>query len=94
MNSRTKKQHDPYRNLENGLIAVTAVILLSTGMMAYLVVTFGAAVLYADSVERHEWRIQRNLNQKACEDTAEIVRAKDYFLGGSVKLGDFDCEVN
>ena len=74
-----------------GFIAVTAVILLATGVMAFSLATLGSAVAYSDAVYRRELRIQANLNAEACLDTAALMAAKDYFLAGSVHISEFGC---
>ena len=79
--------------IKNGFIAVTAVILLTAGSLAFLLATFSAATFYADSVERREARIQRQLNDRACQETKSLLIAKDYFLNGPVYLKDFDCVI-
>ncbi|MEK7609542.1 MAG: hypothetical protein AAB470_00280 [Patescibacteria group bacterium] len=74
-----------------GFIATTAIILLSTGSLAFLVATSSAVFMYADSIEKREIRIQNNLNQQACQDTLRIMNAKDYFLNVDIQLSDFGC---
>lgn len=77
--------------INRGFVATTAVILLATGTLAFSLVALGSAVMYADSVSRHELRIQANLNAEACLDTAALMAAKDYFLTGPVYIYEFDC---
>ncbi len=75
-----------------GFIAVTAVILLATGALAFSLVALSSAASYADSVYRRELRIQANLNVEACLDTAALMAAKDYFLSGPMHIAEFDCD--
>ena len=82
-----------WRRTQNAFIATTAVILLALGSLAFLLATLSAATFYADSVERREARIQKQLNDQACQDTKSLLIAKDYFLEGSVYLKDFDCVI-
>lgn len=84
-----------YKNLRSadGLIATTALILLVTGTLAFVVATTSSVVSYADSVSSREYRIQKSFNQRACDDTLAIMLAKDYFFEGEVRLSDFDCTV-
>lgn len=79
---------------QKGFIATTAVILLAMGTLAFLVATMSAVTSYADSVDRRQIRIQKNLNELACQETLPIVMAKDYFLEESVFLSDFGCAVS
>jgi hypothetical protein len=72
-------------------MAVTAVLLLAMGSLAFSLVTMSAAAFYADTVMRRELRTQARLNLEGCLDTAELMAAKDYFLSGSVAIPDFDC---
>ena len=74
-----------------GFIAVTAVILLATGVMAFSLAALGSAVLYSDAVYRRELRIQANLNAESCLDTAALMAAKDHFLAGPVYISEFGC---
>lgn len=84
--------NDTYINKNNhGFIATTAVILLATGTLAFSLVVLSSAVIYADSVSRHELRIQANLNAKSCLDTAALMAAKDYFLNGAIYISEFGC---
>jgi len=74
-----------------GFIAVTAVILLAAGVMAFSLAALGSAVLYSDAIYRRELRIQANLNAESCLDTAALMAAKDYFLTGPIHISEFDC---
>lgn len=78
----------------SGFIAVTAVILLAAGTLAFSLATMGAAVLYSDSVMRKELRIQAGLNVEACLDSVELMAAKDHFLGGEISFRDFGCSAS
>lgn len=79
---------------QKGFVATTAVMLLATGILAFLIVTMSAAALFADSVDRREVRIQKGLNEVACQETLPLMVAKDYFLDGEVKLSDFGCVIH
>ncbi len=79
---------------QKGFVATTAVVLLATGTLAFLIVTMSAAALFVDSVDRREARIQKGLNEIACQETLPLLVAKDYFLDGDVELSDFDCIVH
>ncbi|MEK7641557.1 MAG: hypothetical protein AAB365_01020 [Patescibacteria group bacterium] len=76
-----------------GFIATTAVILLSTGCLIFALVVSAASMSYADTVARREYRIQKELNRRACADTRELVLAKDYFFVGSTTIAEFDCVI-
>ncbi len=77
-----------------GFVATTAVIVLSIGTLAFLLVTLSAATSYADSVTRREVRIQQSLNKLACQETLPLLVAKDYFLDKEIELSDFGCITN
>jgi hypothetical protein len=79
---------------QKGFVATTAVVLLATGTLAFLVTTMSAAALFADSVDRREARIQKRLNEIACQETLPLLIAKDYFLDGEVTLSDFGCVIH
>jgi hypothetical protein len=79
---------------QKGFVATTAVVLLATGTLAFLVTTMSAAALFADSVDRREARIQKRLNEIACQETLPLLIAKDYFLDGEVTLSDFGCAIH
>jgi hypothetical protein len=78
--------------MNKGFVATTAVILLATGTLAFSLVALGSAVLYADSVNRRELRIQAGLNAEACLDTVALMSVKDYFLVGPVYISEFGCD--
>ena len=80
--------------LAQGFAATTALLLLSLGMLAFFATTLGSAILYADGVERREVRIQKRLNQKACKESLDLMKAKDYFLQGTISLPEFDCSID
>ena len=77
-----------------GFSALVAVILLSAVTLAFSVTALDAAMLYADGVTAHEWRIQKDFNETACLDTARLMSAKDAFLKGPVGIPEFDCAAN
>lgn len=76
---------------QKGFIALVSVILLALGVLTFSVTVLAAAAEYADMVSRHELRIQRGLNEKACADTLGLMIAKDAFLNGTVELPEFGC---
>jgi hypothetical protein len=85
------KQHN-LDSRRRGFIALTAVILLATGILAFSLVALSAAVSYADMVAQKELRIQATLNAQACLETAELMAAKDYFISGTFLISQFGCE--
>jgi hypothetical protein len=85
--------HDIERS-QSGFIATTVVVLLSIGVLLFIVVTNSAAALYLDAVDREGYRFQKSLNAAACQDTLLLLRAKDYFLEGPVELADLGCVIN
>jgi len=91
MENNMHANHLNANNTDCGFIAVTAVILLAAGVMAFSLAALGSAVLYSDAVYRRELRIQANLNAESCLDTAALMAAKDYFLSGPVFISEFGC---
>ena len=85
---------DDVESNQKGFIATTALILLVTGTLAFLVATLSAVTIYADSVYSREIRIQKQLNEEACQETLPLLIAKDYFLSGNVTLDDFGCVIH
>jgi len=79
---------------KKGFIATIAIVLLSTGTLAFLVVTLAATYSYADGIERRELRIQNSLNEQACQETRPLIIAKDYFLDKEVSLSDLGCAIH
>ncbi|MEN9913032.1 MAG: hypothetical protein RLY66_440 [Candidatus Parcubacteria bacterium] len=77
----------------SGFMAVTAIILLAMGCIASVIVVFTASISYADSITRREYRIQKALNEKACQDIREFILIKDYFFIGSTTVSEFDCVI-
>ena len=80
-------------HLKKGFGAAMGLIILSLGSVALVITTLGSALWYADSIYRYEGRIQKNLFQEACNDSAAIVRAKDSFASGTYAFKEFDCSV-
>jgi len=76
---------------KKGFMAVTAVMLLAAGTLAFSLATMSAAALYSDAIMRRELRIQAGLNVQACLDSVELMAEKDYFLTGKIGLADFGC---
>ena len=75
-----------------GFIALIAVVLISTGTFVFSLVLIAAVSAYADSVERHQNRIQKSLNIQACKETVQLMKSKDPFVSGTIKIPEFDCE--
>ncbi|GEM_PF-1910173 len=82
------------QDAQKGFIATTAIILLAMGTLAFLLATLSAASFYADSVQAREIRIQKQLNERACQETLPLIVAKDYFFQGEIRLSEFDCVIN
>jgi hypothetical protein len=75
-------------------MALTAIMILSTTVFVFSMVTLSAVVAYSDSVYAREIRIQHDLDLEACADTAMLMKSKDYFWVGHMTLSDFGCVVN
>ena len=76
---------------DRGFGAAVAVMLVSLGTLALAMSAMGAAIVYSDSVEKIELRLQNGLNQKACDDSALLIKSKDAFVSGTVRLFEFNC---
>jgi hypothetical protein len=87
--STTLKQPDPLE--DRGFAAVTAVLLVSFGVLAMSLTAFGASAMYADSVSARETRIQNQLNSQACQDSHSLIQAKDAFVSGTINVPEFGC---
>ncbi|HTK33646.1 MAG TPA: hypothetical protein VL335_03855 [Candidatus Paceibacterota bacterium] len=74
-----------------GFIAVTAVVVIVSGILVYSVASMASVFAYSDVVLRREWRIQANFNAQACLETVALMSARDYFLEGDIKLEEFGC---
>jgi hypothetical protein len=60
-------------------MALSAVLLLSFGVLTMSLAALSASVWYADSIRSREIRIQNRLNRAACADTIELMSQKNYF---------------
>ena len=74
-----------------GFIATTAIILLVTGSIAFILATMTTAVMYADGIGRREARIQKSLNKHACEESRALAATKDYLEKILPTFPEFDC---
>ena len=70
---------------------MTAVLLISFGILAMSLTALGAAAMYADSVSARELRIQNVLNEQACQDSRALIQEKDAFVSGTIKVPEFNC---
>ncbi|OHA16887.1 MAG: hypothetical protein A3C79_00980 [Candidatus Taylorbacteria bacterium RIFCSPHIGHO2_02_FULL_45_28] len=93
IHARDLKLMDEIQNAEKGFIATTAVMLLAMGALFFQVATLSAVASYFDGIERKEMRVQKRLNETACQETLRLLAAKDYFLNETVKLRDLGCVV-
>ncbi len=69
-----------------GFIALIAIMTLALGTFAFSIGTMSVAMSYRDAVYAREIRIQKRLDQQACLDAFELMKAKDYFF-----VGDSNC---
>lgn len=79
---------------QEGFVALIAVVILATGILAFSFSTLAGAISYSESVYKRELRIQANLNTRACLDKVTLMVAKDYFLSGEIKIKEFGCIAN
>jgi hypothetical protein len=79
-------------NERNGFIAVTAVVMLASATLAFSLAALASALLYADSVDKRELRLQAGLNAQSCLDSAALMAVKDHFLTGSVHISELGCD--
>ncbi len=78
---------------KSGFVAMISLILLAFSTMTISLVVFGASVVYIDSVNRKEMRIQTALNLEACKMRALDILARDYYVSGRVEQREFGCEL-
>jgi len=74
-----------------GFGALIAVLSITLGVSAVSFSVLGASVSFADSIDHHESQIQTQLYQKACDDSAALIKAKDIFAFGTVEFPEFGC---
>lgn len=79
---------------KKGFIATISVILLSIGALSFVSVVLLVASSYADTIERKEIRIQRDLNKQSCQKISPMIFVRDYFFEGEIKLSNFDCIIH
>jgi len=77
-----------------GFGALVAVLMLSTGMFAFVLVNFKAVEMYADFVNKKELRIQTSLNADSCLEYVILLLENDRFLSGGISIKEFGCTVN
>lgn len=77
--------------LDRGFGALVAILLLAGGTLAVSASAIAAACVYADIVDRKIERVQRGLDDVACEDSRKLILAKDAFVHGEVRLKEFGC---
>lgn len=80
--------------MNDGFTALISVLLVSAGMIAFLLCVVDSAYEYSDAVEKKESRIQASLNAGSCIDAAELMFARDYFISGLIKVAEFGCELH
>ncbi len=80
-----------YVATSKGFIAVTAIIIIVSGILMYSVMATVSAFAYSDMVLRREWRTQANINAQSCLSTVALMTAKDYFLEGEIEVEEFGC---
>ena len=90
---QTSTQNNSEYNSEvRGFIAVTAVIMIACSTLLFASIVMKASADYSDTVTRHEWRIQANLNAESCLQHVALMSAKDYFLSGEIFVSVFGCK--
>lgn len=82
------------RKMKSGFMALTAVMLVAMGTLAYSISTMAAAISYADRVSRKELRIQASLNAESCLKVIRLMAKADHFLKGQVIIGDLGCKAD
>jgi Tfp pilus assembly protein PilV len=78
----------------SGFTALIAVILIALGVLALSLTSISSALLYADSVNQREYRIQARLHALACLDATTLMAAKNYFLNGTTTIPEFGCNIS
>lgn len=77
---------------KRGFVAVVSVFMLMSGATAFGLVTLGAVILYYESVNLREYRLQARLNLKACIDTIATMANRDFFISGDLDFVEFGCK--
>ena len=78
---------------KKGFGALIAVLILSAGAFAILIVTVHSSYMYADSIEKRELRIQARLNVESCLQQVTIMIRQDRFLVGDFNIKELGCTV-
>lgn len=81
------------RSSELGFGAALMIMLFAFGALSLALVANTAALTYADSVDRAHERAQDFLDQKACADSVDLVKAKDAFASGDIDIPELSCHV-
>jgi len=74
-----------------GFMALIALILLTTGALAFSLVVRSSSFAYFEATNKREMRIQAGLNAKACLDKVSLMVIQDYFLAGEIEIKEFGC---
>lgn len=79
---------------KRGFLAVTAVLILAMGTLAFSMTSMAAAAAFADSSMKRELRIQARQNLASCFRYLAIYASKDAFLKGEIYVRDLDCNAH
>lgn len=82
------------RGGDRGFALSVALVILSLGAMALSFSVLGAAMAYAERIDKKSERIQAAMNRRACADAVSLMKAKNVFLAGHIELPEFDCKTD
>lgn len=80
--------------LEDGFAAMITVLVLATGTLAMNTVLLEFVSDYVDSVDQRIYRLQNELNKKACADSAVLLKLKAPYATGHFYFAEFGCAVD
>jgi len=86
-----KTQKTKYQYGSKGFAGMIAIIIMAFGTVAFSLATLGMVAEYADSVSARERRIQKKLNEKACQDSKVLIAIKDNFWDGEINIRELGC---
>lgn len=81
----------PAISSRGGFMALTALVLISSGSIVFSYVTLSAAFTYFQSINKRELRIQAGLNAVGCLEYTILMVAGDYFVSGNFPVSEFGC---
>ena len=82
------------KTYNKGFTALISIGLLSSGTLAFALVTMTHTYSYVDMVMRRDLRIQAHLALESCVETVRLMFRKDIFLKGDIEIREFGCHAH